>query len=183
MTLKDFHHTFQNVIAARQKDFELDFDYNSSFILFLSIISNQFFRESIFDSFSDIDLFDLKVRSSSSLRSFNKSLDKQVSLKQFILFVNSSRIQSSRNQSFRSYERKHQNDLFIRNNAIEKFFRISNMTNRNERSINFLEFLTLRRSRRIFKINNSDRRNLDRRNFQRFRRINIRESKSTISKQ
>jgi hypothetical protein len=41
LTLKNFHHIFQNVIAARQKDFELDSDYNSSsFKLFSSIISN-----------------------------------------------------------------------------------------------------------------------------------------------
>ncbi len=80
LTLKDFHHIFQNVIAARQKDFELDFDYNSSFILFSFIISSQFSRKSILDSLSDIDFFDLEVRSSFSLKSFNRSLDKQVSL-------------------------------------------------------------------------------------------------------
>jgi tRNA G10 N-methylase Trm11 len=81
LTLKDFHHTFQNVIAARQKDFELDSDYNSlSFKLSSSIISNQFFRKSILDSLNDIDLFDLKVRSSSSLKSFNRSFDRHVSL-------------------------------------------------------------------------------------------------------
>jgi hypothetical protein len=60
-----------------------------------------------------------------------------------------SRIQSFRNQSFRNYERKHQNDFFIRNNEIEKFFRVSNMTNRDAKSINFHESLTLRRSRRV----------------------------------
>jgi hypothetical protein len=78
LTLKDFYHIFQDVIAARQKDFELDSDYNFfSFKLFSSVISNQFFRKSIFDSFSDIDLFDLEVR---SFFSFNK----HVSFKQFI---------------------------------------------------------------------------------------------------
>jgi hypothetical protein len=143
LTLKNFHHIFQNVIAARQKNLELDSDYNSfSFKLFSSIISNQFFRKSIFDSVNDIDLFDLKVRSSSLFKSLNKSFDRHVSLKQLIFFVSSSRIQSSRN-----YERKHQNDFFIRNNAIEKFFRISNMTKRNERLINLHESLTLRRDR------------------------------------
>jgi hypothetical protein len=132
LTLKDFHHTFQNVIAARQKNLELDFDYNSfSFKLFSSVISSQFFRESIFDSFSDIDLFDLETRSFSSLKQL---ISKQI--------VNSSRI-----QSLCSYERKYQNDFFIRNNAIEKFFRVSNMTERNEKSVNFYEFLTLRRDR------------------------------------
>jgi hypothetical protein len=78
LTLKDFHHIFQNVIAARQKNLELDFDYNFfSFKLSSSIISNKFFRKSIFDLFNDIDLFDLKIRSFSSL-------NKQISLKQFI---------------------------------------------------------------------------------------------------
>jgi hypothetical protein len=138
LTLKDFHHIFQNVIAARQKNLGLDSDYNSfSFKLFSSIISNQFFRESTFDSFSDIDLFDLKIRSFFSLNrhvSFKQLISKQI-------------VNSSRTQSLRSYERKYQNDLFIRNNAIEKFFRISNMTERNEKSINFYEFLTLRRNR------------------------------------
>jgi hypothetical protein len=183
LTLKDFHHIFQDVIAARQKDLELDSDYNSSFILFSSIISNQFSRKSIFDSFSDIDFFDLEVRSSSSLKSFNRSFDRQVSLKQLILFVNSSRTQSSRNQSFRSYERKHQNDLSIRNNTIERFFRVSNMTDRDAKSADFHESLTLRRSRRVFKLSNSDRRNLDRRESQRFRRINIRESQKIQNRQ
>jgi hypothetical protein len=64
LTLKNFHHIFQNVIAARQKDVELDSDYNFfSFKLSSSIISSQFFRKSTFDSFNDIDLFDLKIRS------------------------------------------------------------------------------------------------------------------------
>jgi hypothetical protein len=79
LTLRDFHHIFQDVIAARQKDFELDSDYSSfSFKLFSSVISDQFSRKSIFDSLSDIDLFDLEVCSSSSLKSFNKSLEKHV---------------------------------------------------------------------------------------------------------
>jgi hypothetical protein len=180
LTLKNFHHIFQNVIAARQKNFELDFDYNSfSFKLFSSIISNQFFRKSIFDSINDINLFDLKVRSSSSLKSFNRLFDKHVSLKQLISFVNSSKTQSSRN-----YERKHQNDFFIRDNAIERFFRISNMTDRDAKSIDFHEFLTLRRNRRVFKLNNSDRRNFDRRESQRSRRIiNIRKNQKIQNRQ
>ncbi len=138
MILKDFHYIFQNVIAARQKDLELDFDYNFfSFKLSSSIISNQFFRKSIFDWFNDIDLFDLKIR---SFFSFNK----HVSFKQFISkqIVNSSKI-----QSFRNYEKKYQNDFFIRNNAIKRFFWISNMTEKNEKSINFYKFLTLHRDR------------------------------------
>ncbi len=114
LTLRDFHHIFQDAIAARQKNLELDSDYNSfSFKLFSSIISDQIFRKSTFDSFNDIDLFDLEIRSSSSLKSLNKSFDKHVSLKQFISLINSSKNQSSRNQSFRSYERKHQDDLSI----------------------------------------------------------------------
>jgi hypothetical protein len=148
LTLKDFHHIFQNVIAARHKDLELDSDYNLfSFKLSSSIISNQFFRKSILDSFNDIDLFDLKIRSSFSLKSLNRSLDKHVSFVQFVSFVNSLRIQSSRHLSSRSYEKKYQNDFFIRNNVIERFFRVSNMTEKNEKSINFYESLTLRRNR------------------------------------
>jgi hypothetical protein len=146
LTLKDFRHIFQNVIVTRQKNLELDFDYNLfSFKLSSSIILNQFFRKSTFDSFNDIDLFDLKVRSFSSL-------NKHVSFKQFISkqIVNSSKI-----QSFRNYERKYQNDFFIRNNAIERFFRVSNMTKRNEKLINFYKFLTLRRNRKC-RINRFD---------------------------
>ncbi len=185
LILRDFHHIFQDVIAARQKDLELDSDYNSfSFKLFSSIISDQIFRKLIHDSLNDIDLFDLKIRSSSSLKSFNKSLDKHVSLKQFISFVNSSKTQSFRNQSFRSYERKYQNDFFIQNKTIERFFRISHITNRNAKSADFHEFLTLRRNRRVFKFNNFDNRNLDRKKSQRFRRIiNIRKSQKIQNRQ
>jgi hypothetical protein len=185
LTLKDFHHIFQDVIAARQKDFELDSDYNLfSFKLSSSVISNQFSRKSTLDSFSDIDLFDLEIRSSSSFRSLNKSFDKHVSFEQLISFVNSLRIQSFRSQSSRSYERKYQNDLSIRNNAIERFFRVSNMTNRDARLIDFHESLTLRRNRRALKLSNSDRRNLDRRDLQRFRRIiNIKESQKVQNRQ
>jgi hypothetical protein len=126
LTLKDFHHIFQNVIAARQKDFELDSDYNLfSFKLSSSVISNQFSRKSTLDSLSDIDLFDLKIRSSSSLRSFNRSFDRHVSLKQLVSFVNSLRTQPLRSLSSRSYERKYQNDLSIRDSATERFFRVS----------------------------------------------------------
>jgi hypothetical protein len=141
LTLKDFHHIFQDVIAVRQKDLELDSDYNSfSFKLSSSIISNQFFRKSILDSFSDIDLFDLKVR---SFFSFNKQ------------FISKQIVSSSRTQSSCSYERKYQNDLFIRNNAIERFFRVSNMTERNEKSTDLYESLTLHRDRecRINRLN------------------------------
>jgi hypothetical protein len=185
LTLRNFHHIFQNVIAARQKDFELDSDYNFfSFKLSSSIISNQFFRKSILDSFNDIDLLDLEVRSSFSLKSLNKSFNKHVSLEQLISFVNSSKIQSLRTQSSRSYERKYQNDFFIRDNAIKRFFRVSNMTDRNAKSADFHEFLTLRRNRRALKLNNSDRRNLDRRNFQRSRRIiNIKKNQKIQNRQ
>ncbi len=47
----------------------------------------------------------------------------------------------------------------------------TNITNRNAKSADFHEFLTLRRNRRAFIFNNSDRRNPDRRKFQRFRHI------------
>jgi hypothetical protein len=58
------------------------------------------------------------------------------------------------------------------------------MTNRNEKSIDFHEFLTLRRNRRVFKLNNSDRQNLDRRNFQHFHRIiNIRKIQKIQNRQ
>jgi hypothetical protein len=185
LILRDFHHIFQDVIAARQKDLELDSDYSSSsFKLFSSVISDQFSRKSILDSFSDTDLFDLEVRSSSSLKSLNRSLDWHVSLKQFISFVNLSRNQSFRNQSSRSYERKHQDNLSIRDNAIERFFRVSNMTDRDARSADFHESLTLRRNRRALKLSNSDRRNLDRKESQRLRRIiNIRESQKIQNRQ
>jgi hypothetical protein len=178
LTLKDFHHIFQDVITARQKDLELDSDYSSSFILFSSITSGQFSRESTLDSLSDIDLFGLEVRSSSSFRPPNRSSDRHVSLKQLISFAS-----SSRTQSLRSYERKHQNDLSIRNNATERFFRISNMTDRDAKSADSHESLTLRRSRRVLKPSNPDRRNFDRRESQRLCRINIRESQKIQNRQ
>jgi hypothetical protein len=65
--LRDFHYTHQDFIAARQKDFELDSDYNLSFKLFSSIISSQFSRKFTFDLSSDTDLFDLEARESSSI--------------------------------------------------------------------------------------------------------------------
>jgi hypothetical protein len=67
LILRDFHYTHQDFIAARQKNLELDSDYNFSFKLFSSVISSQFFREFTFDSSSDTDLFDLKTRESSSI--------------------------------------------------------------------------------------------------------------------
>jgi CRISPR/Cas system CSM-associated protein Csm5 (group 7 of RAMP superfamily) len=50
------------------------------------------------------------------------------------------------------------------------------MTNRDAKSIDFHESLTLRRNRRVVKFNNYDRRNLDRKKFQRLRHINIKEN-------
>jgi hypothetical protein len=67
LILRDFHYTHQDFIAARQKDLELDSDYNFSFKLFSSVISSQFFRKFILDLSSDTDLFDLKARESSSI--------------------------------------------------------------------------------------------------------------------
>jgi hypothetical protein len=113
LTLKNFHHIFQNVIAARQKNLEFDSDYNFfSFKLSLLIISNQFFRKFIFDLFNDIDLFDLEIRSFFSL-------NKHVLFKQFIL---KQIVNSLKTQSLRNYEKKYQNNFFIRNNAIKRFF-------------------------------------------------------------
>jgi hypothetical protein len=40
LILRDFHYTHQDFIAARQKDFELDSDYNFFFKLFSSVISS-----------------------------------------------------------------------------------------------------------------------------------------------
>ncbi len=133
LILRDFHYTHQDFIAARQKDLELDFDYNLSFKLFSSVISNQFFRKFILDSSSDTNLFDLEAREWSS-----------ISLKQ-----------SSSSSSFHHVRRRYQNDLSIQDNATERFFRISNMTERNEESTNSHESLTLRRDRecRVNRVN------------------------------
>jgi hypothetical protein len=38
--LRNFYYIHEDLITARQKDFELDFDYNFFFKLFFSIISN-----------------------------------------------------------------------------------------------------------------------------------------------
>jgi hypothetical protein len=65
--LRDFHYIHQNFIVARQKDLELDFNYNFSFKLFSSIILNQFFRKFIFDFSNDTNLFNLKTRESLSI--------------------------------------------------------------------------------------------------------------------
>jgi hypothetical protein len=145
LILRNFRYTHQDFIAARQKDLELDSDYNFFFKLFSSIISNQFFRKFIFEYSNNTDFFDSKARELSS-----------ISLK----------------QSFSSLSRHHvwkryQNDFFIQDNAIERFFRISNMTERNEKSINFYESLTLRRNRecRTARVNRS---NLNRFDFNRF---------------
>jgi hypothetical protein len=72
ITLRDFHYTHQDFVAARQKDFELDFNYNFSFELSSSIIFEQFFREFIFEISNDTNLFDLKAREFSSI-SFKQS--------------------------------------------------------------------------------------------------------------
>ncbi len=125
LILRDFHYIHQDFIAARQKDLELDSDYNFSFKLFSSVISDQFFRKFTLDFSSDTDLFDLEARESSS-----------ISLKQ-----------SSSSSSSHHVRKRYQNDLFIRDNADERFFRISNMTERNERSANSHESLTLREDR------------------------------------
>ncbi len=135
LILRDFHHIFEDVIAARQKNLEPDLDYNSFLVeLFSLVISSQFSRELTRGSFNDIDFLNLEVRSFFSLNKF-VSLEQSLSKS----FVNSSKILSFRSQSFRSYERKHQNDFFIWNNAIEKLFRISNMTKKNEKSTSSID--------------------------------------------
>jgi hypothetical protein len=151
--LRDFHYTHQDFVAARQKNLELDFDYNLSFKLFSSVILNQFFRKFIFEFSSDTDIFDLKVRKFTSI-SFKQSRQYQTQISSISLF-------SSLSHHVR---RRHQNDFFIRNNAIERFFRVLNMTERNEKSINFHEFLTLRRDserRREIEVNRLNRNCLD----------------------
>ncbi len=75
--LRNFHYIHQDFIAARQKNFEFVFDYNSFFKLFSSIISNHFFRKFIFDFSNDTNLVDLKTRELSSIlleQSFQLSL-------------------------------------------------------------------------------------------------------------
>jgi hypothetical protein len=69
--------------------------------------------------------------------------------------------------SFYHVRKKHQNDLFIRDNAIKRFFRILNMTRRNEKLVDFYEFLTLRQDqeRRAIRVNRLSRNRLD---FNRF---------------
>ncbi len=126
LILRDFHYTHQDFIAARQKDFELDSDYSFFFKLFSSVISNQFSRKFTLDSSSDTDLFGLEARELSS-----------VSLKQ----------SSSSSLSSHHVRRRYQNDLSIRDSAAERFFRVSNMTERNEESANSYESLALRRDR------------------------------------
>ncbi len=91
LILQDFRYTHQDFIAARQKNLELDFDYNFFFKLFSSIISNQFFRKSILEFSSDTDLLNLEARELSSI-SFKQS------------FLSS---------SFHHVQRKYQNDFFI----------------------------------------------------------------------
>ncbi len=68
--------------------------------------------------------------------------------------------------------RRHQNDFFIQNNAIERLFRVSKITKRNEKSTNFHESLTLRQDReRRNKFNRFNRNRFDLDSFNHFRRI------------
>jgi hypothetical protein len=58
------------------------------------------------------------------------------------------------------------------------------MTNQDAKSADFHESLTLRRNERVLKLSNSDRRNLDRKNSQRSRRIiNIKKSQKVQNRQ
>jgi hypothetical protein len=81
--------------------------------------------------------------------------------------------------SFHHVRRKYQNDFFIRNNAIERFFRISNMTKRNKKSTDFHEFLTLRRDRerRAIRVNRFNRNRLDLNHFCHFRKVSQNQDK------
>ncbi len=120
LILRNFYYTHQDFIAARQKNLELDFDYNLFFKLFSSIILSQFFRKFTFDFLSDTNLFDLKTRELSSI-SFKQSFSSSLS-------------------SFHHVWRRYQNDFFIRNNAIERFFRVSNMTEKMRDQLIFMNF-------------------------------------------
>ncbi len=159
--LRDFHYIHQDFIAARQKNLEFDSNYNFSFKLFSSIISNQFSQKFILDFSNDTNLFDLKARESSL-----------ISLKQ-----------SFSSLSFHHVRRKHHNDLFIRNNAIKRFFRILNIIEKNEKSNNFHESLTLRRDRecRTIRVNQrSFRRNrFNLHRFNHFRKISQNQDKQS----
>jgi hypothetical protein len=156
LILRDFYHTHQDFIAAYQKNFDPDSEYCSSDTVFTSVTSNQFSREFTFDSSSDTDLFDLKTRESSS-NSFKQS--------------SQSLLISISMSSSHHVRKRRQNDLFIRNNAIERFFWISNMTKKNEKSADFHEFLTLRRDRerRAIRVNWFSRSRFDLNRFYHFR--------------
>ncbi len=139
MILRNFYHTHQDFIVAYQKNFDRDLEYCSSDTIFTSVISSQFFRKFIFDFSSDTDLFDLKTRESSS-NSLKQSFQSFQSFQSSSISISMS--------SSHHVRRRHKNDFFIRNNTIERFFRLSNMTKRNERSADFHESLTLRRNRK-----------------------------------
>ncbi len=161
LILRDFYHTHQDFIVAYQKNLDHDSEYCSSNTTFTSIISSQFFRKFILDSSNDTNLFDLKTRES-SLNSFKQSLQSFQSSSISISML-----------SFHHVRRKHQNDFFIRNNATERFFRVSNMTRKNEKSADFYESLTLRRDRerRAIRVNQFSRNHLDFNRFCHFREV------------
>jgi hypothetical protein len=128
-TLRDFHYTHQDFIVARQKYFEFDFNYNSSFSffkLFSSVISNLFSWDLIFDFSSDTNLFDLNARELSLI-----SLEQSFQFSSVSLFLS---------LSLHNVRRRHQNDFSIRNNAIERFFRVSNMTKKMRNQLIFMNF-------------------------------------------
>ncbi len=148
LILRDFYHIHQDFMIAYQKNFDRDLEYCSLNTILTLITSNQFFREFILDFSSDTDFFDLKARESSS-NSFKQSFQ-------------SSSISISMS-SFHHVRRRHQNDFFIQDNAIERFFRISNMTKKNEKSVDLHKSLTLRRDRerRAIRVNRFSRNRLD----------------------
>jgi hypothetical protein len=123
LILRDFYHTYQDFIIAYQKNLDRDSEYCSLNTVFTSITLNQFSREFIFDFSSDTDFFDLKTREFSS-NSFKQSFQ---SLQSSLILISMS--------SFHYVRRKHQNDLFIRDNAIERFFRNKSIGGRTHSSI------------------------------------------------
>jgi hypothetical protein len=123
-----FYHTHQDFIVAYQKNFDFDLEYCSSNTIFTLIILNQFFQKFIFDFSNDTNFLNRKTRES-SLNLFKQLFQ---SFQSSLILISMS--------SFHHVRRKHQNNFFIRDDAIERFFQISNMTKRNENQLIFMNF-------------------------------------------
>jgi hypothetical protein len=80
---------------------------------------------------------------------------------------------------FLHVRRRHQIDFFIRDNAIERFFRVSNMMKKAEKLIDFHESLTLRRDRerRAIRINRFSLSCFDLNRFCHFREVSQNQNK------